>query len=493
MAPTTPAVRSSNGVSPSTHTPDQAAGVNRKKAKRRAKEAAKRAAEHGHSVAGSANVNNGHLPYSLPNTSNTSSVFQNTQPGLDYDDEGGYGSDQAVYDEGSGEEAIYSHMDYGSAYVNGHGPDHSHANHSHDQTKKKRKSKGVPQPTYNHVPHHHHQYPHSHVPPPPPPPPPAMSQAALRTVQKNSKDRIWNTSTQEERERIKDFWLSLKEDERKSLVKIEKEAVLRKMKEQQKHSCSCTVCGRKRTAIEEELEVLYDAYYEELEQYANDGTPWPPLVDAFPGPPFSKRDDQRASRLPPDHMSLPPHAHRPPQGHVEELPDDEEEEEEEDDPDDEDYSEEDYDEDEEYSDEEPEELPRPSADFFNFGNSLTVKGESLGRIEVEGQFSHALAGGILTVADDLLKNDGKKFIEMMEQLAERRMQREEEAQYAAASHPSSHNQQGYPDSYRHNHAPPPPEEEFDDEEDDEEYDSQDDYEEEDEDMVRFMFHAVRHD
>lgn len=36
-------------------------------------------------------------------------------------------------------------------------------------------------------------------------------------------------------------------------------------------------------------------------------------------------------------------------------------------------------------------------------------------------------GNILTVADDLLKNDGQKFLEMMEQLAERRMQREEEA------------------------------------------------------------------
>lgn len=36
-------------------------------------------------------------------------------------------------------------------------------------------------------------------------------------------------------------------------------------------------------------------------------------------------------------------------------------------------------------------------------------------------------GDILTVADDLLKNDGQKFLEMMEQLAERRMQREEEA------------------------------------------------------------------
>jgi hypothetical protein len=36
-------------------------------------------------------------------------------------------------------------------------------------------------------------------------------------------------------------------------------------------------------------------------------------------------------------------------------------------------------------------------------------------------------GNILTVADDLLKNDGQKFLEMMEQLAERRMAREEEA------------------------------------------------------------------
>ena len=37
-------------------------------------------------------------------------------------------------------------------------------------------------------------------------------------------------------------------------------------------------------------------------------------------------------------------------------------------------------------------------------------------------------GGILTVADDLLKkNDGAKFLEMMEQLAARRMMREDMA------------------------------------------------------------------
>jgi len=77
-----------------------------------------------------------------------------------------------------------------------------------------------------------------------------------------------------------------------------------------------------------------------------------------------------------------------------------------------------------------------------------------------------------------LKNDGKKFIEMMEQLAERRMQREEEAQYAAAGlrHPSM---QG------HGHGPPLEEDEYDDE-DDEDYDSADDEDYDEDEMVGFV-------
>jgi len=63
---------------------------------------------------------------------------------------------------------------------------------------------------------------------------------------KASANKIWSTSTTEERERIKEFWLGLGEQERRNLVQIEKDTVLRKMKEQQKHSCSCAVCGRKR-------------------------------------------------------------------------------------------------------------------------------------------------------------------------------------------------------------------------------------------------------
>jgi len=57
---------------------------------------------------------------------------------------------------------------------------------------------------------------------------------------------IWNRTSDEEMQGCKDFWFSLSEDERRSLVRIEKDGILKKIKEQQKHSCSCTVCGRKR-------------------------------------------------------------------------------------------------------------------------------------------------------------------------------------------------------------------------------------------------------
>lgn len=97
-----------------------------------------------------------------------------------------------------------------------------------------------------------------------------------------------------------------------------------------------------------------------------------------------------------------------------------------------------------------------------------------------------MLGGILTVAEDLLKNDGKKFIEMMEQLAERRMQREEEAHYAASglAHASMH-LPGQNSHAGHNHPPLPEDEDFEDEEDDE-YDSQEDEEYEEDRMVGLM-------
>ena len=124
--------------------------------------------------------------------------------------------------------------------------------------------------------------------------------------------------------------------------------------------------------------------------------------------------------------------------------------------DEEDYSDDDVSDDGyNYSNAPPPPPKGPATDFFNFGNSLTVQ------------------GGILTVADDLLKNDGKKFIEMMEQLAERRMQREEEAQYAAAGLklPSMEHNHNRDDSF---------------DEDDEEYASEDDEDYDEDEMVCTM-------
>jgi len=96
---------------------------------------------------------------------------------------------------------------------------------------------------YPHNPTHHH------------PSPPSSNASGAHKNRQNTpantqpakNNKIWSTSSTEERERIKEFWLGLGEEERRNLVKVEKEAVLKKMKEQQKHSCSCAVCGRKRS------------------------------------------------------------------------------------------------------------------------------------------------------------------------------------------------------------------------------------------------------
>jgi Salt tolerance down-regulator len=99
-----------------------------------------------------------------------------------------------------------------------------------------------------------HAYPHTHPHHHPSPPSSNTSQTQKHrpssnqapSSRNNANNKIWSTSSTEERERIKEFWLGLGELDRRNLVKLEKEAVLKKMKEQQRHSCACAVCGRKR-------------------------------------------------------------------------------------------------------------------------------------------------------------------------------------------------------------------------------------------------------
>lgn len=121
------------------------------------------------------------------------------------------------------------------------------------KTKKKKKKKGssssaaavVPSVsktsdsthgTGGHQPHHHSHH-NNHL------------DAAVFHGQRNSgknEEDIWFHSDAAEKQRIREFWLHLSEDDRRALVKLEKEAVLKKMKEQQRTSCSCDICGRKK-------------------------------------------------------------------------------------------------------------------------------------------------------------------------------------------------------------------------------------------------------
>jgi uncharacterized damage-inducible protein DinB len=48
--------------------------------------------------------------------------------------------------------------------------------------------------------------------------------------QKNKESDIWNMTETDEREKIREFWLSLSDQERANLIKMEKEAILQKMK-----------------------------------------------------------------------------------------------------------------------------------------------------------------------------------------------------------------------------------------------------------------------
>ena len=337
--------------------------VNRKKQKRREKEAAKKAAEQAkqqqqqHQQNAPSLAKNGHPPPPAKGTvpqqqqqqqhttasARAPQAPQYAEPEYDdppYDDDADYFSD---------DDAEHYAQPYAS---NGHYQSAYPPSPATGAAGKKKK-KGQPAPSQPNTHSYHHM-------PPRPPHMPHLSSSHIPRANGPNKDRIWNTTTQEERERIREFWLSLSEEERKSLVKIEKEAVLRKMKEQQKHSCSCSVCGRKRTAIEEELEVLYDAYYEELEQYVHR----PPML-AADWPPFA--DLYRACSAP---RARPVITSHPPSGHyddTDELSGEEEEEEEE-----EDFSNSEISSDDDYSEEER--LPHPETDFLHFGSSLQVKG-----------------------------------------------------------------------------------------------------------------------
>lgn len=183
-------------------------------------------------------------------------------------------------------------------------------------------------------------------------------------------DKIWDTSNAGEKERIRQFWQGLSYEERRELVKIPKSTVMQKMKEQKRTNCNCLMCGKKRLAIEE-LESLYEAYSKsELEKLDKDNSLSKLQSDDSGN---DKNDNNLNENKNTNDSEL-----TGPEIALDENSSDK--------------------------------------DLFNFGNTLTIQ------------------GGVLTVADDLLRNNGKKFIDMMDLLQQRRQRREEAEVQAMADY-----------------------------------------------------------
>ncbi|KAJ3382456.1 Stress response protein nst1 [Entophlyctis sp. JEL0112] len=233
----------------------------------------------------------------------------------------------------------------------------------------------------------------------------AAGSQSLKSLSSTGAD-IWYRSDAEEKLRIREFWLELGEIERRNLVKQEKESVMKKIRDQQKHACSCPTCGKKKTLIEEELELLYDAYYEELENFAqiqsgqlaanssqilakSSNNPYSKVIEPSSHHYCSNHRQPNLSQKRADYNCA---------SNAEDFEDSDA------------YDSRTHNRDVRNRHTNPNLTARSS--IFEFGTGLSVQD-----------------GGILTVAEDFLKNDGRKFLELMDQLAERkiRLLEEEEA------------------------------------------------------------------
>jgi hypothetical protein len=231
-----------------------------------------------------------------------------------------------------------------------------------------------------------------------------------KNVQSNnlSSKSVPKEKDEEERQKAREFWRNLPEDQRSSLIKAEKEQIMKKLKEQQKQpSCGCELCGKRRVAIEEELEMLYDAYYQELEKFS--GSVLENMSDSktlseYPSGKASRTSTSAASSLSTSPSASSTHSSKssnPLLHHVAAAPG-------------------------------PTTTVHSAHHAHNmvshsvhYHNGKGVGGVGGSHASSTGRKGFALnSATLLSVADDFMKNDGKKFVEMMEELADAKLRRE---------------------------------------------------------------------
>ena len=214
LSPTSPSTKDQNDISPS-HSSQNNNGTTKRKKKKKSKR--KPPVDYVEEP----NVNGSHNNHTKAHQVNYNSENEEEAVDVEIEEDDEFFSDEEGYDP-EAPEIPFPRKD---SIVNHDDDNHAPTTPSKKKKKKKKNKNGLSMNQISDIHHNHSHHNHNH---------------------KSRKDGIWNTNNSEERQRIREFWLQLGEEERRSLVKVEKEAVLKKMKEQQKHSCSCSVCGKKR-------------------------------------------------------------------------------------------------------------------------------------------------------------------------------------------------------------------------------------------------------
>ncbi|QPG73824.1 hypothetical protein FOA43_001139 [Brettanomyces nanus] len=188
---------------------------------------------------------------------------------------------------------------------------------------------------------------------------------------------LWDCDISEgEKEKIKQFWLKLSEDRKREIVDVSNDDVMKMIHEEQQLSCDCKFCGNRKLILEKELEKLYREYYT-LQKLVQKDT------DEY----------QLNERLVSTFLGI----------KVPETVSEEEEEEEEEEEQEQGQEQEEEQEQEQGQELEEEQEQDKDKDFETMPND--------GKNGTKSHFDE-----VLSLAGDIIKNDGKNFIHMIEKL-----------------------------------------------------------------------------
>ncbi|KAI8335768.1 salt tolerance down-regulator-domain-containing protein [Chlamydoabsidia padenii] len=189
-------------------------------------------------------------------------------------------------------------------------------------------------------------------------------------------DGVWSSNdSADERLKLREFWQQLDQDYKEKLLMMEREDLLLKMNNHRRHGSHCFLCGKKRMIIEKEIKNVYEIYCNELDRSRNQQQPQSTSTCVANTQDTSCTRSHHhllgTEKTDPQHNQDKPIVDTP-HHDTSSLPD-------------------------------SKKAPLDMLTYFHLRNGITLKND------------------MLTVSDELLKNNGEPLMHMMDLLAEQRL------------------------------------------------------------------------